>query len=331
MAGKLEKILFMSRKLLKDLRRKKTIYDLAEDVQSRELREYYFVMDEQKLRAGVSQNFHFDEQGIPMIPTYIDVEERKLVYYPISIGQFGLAIFHTWLKTKSEEDKRRFLKIADWFIANKESSEKLGDHWLTHVPKPEFRMMDPWPSAFAQSRGIAILLRAWQITGKSEYLQTADRALTIFNVSAGEKGVTTFTDVGPLYEEYPTHFLTGVLDGSIFALFGLYDYVRAVEDNKEAKRLFDDGCTALKKLLPRYDLGYWLRYNLCAEPFYPKLDPATIMYFRMIGTQLDLLTRMSGDPAFSEFAEKWRTYDKRRNILRMYLHKFQALRKLNRL
>ncbi|MEL6821932.1 MAG: D-glucuronyl C5-epimerase family protein, partial [Calditrichota bacterium] len=322
---------FMSRKLLKDLRRKKTIYDLAEDVQSRELREYYFVMDEQKLRAGVSQNFHFDEQGIPMIPTYIDVEERKLVYYPISIGQFGLAIFHTCLRTESEEDKQRFLKIADWFIANKESSERLGDYWLTHVPKPEFRMMDPWPSAFAQSRGISILLRAWQLTGKSDYLQTAEKALTIFSVAAGEKGVTTFTDVGPLYEEYPTHFLTGVLDGSIFALFGLYDYVRAVDENSEAERLFSEGCDALKKLLPRYDLGYWLRYNLCTESFYPKLDPATIMYFRMIGTQLDLLSRMSGDPAFAEFAEKWRKYDKRRNILRMYFHKFQALRKLNRL
>jgi len=331
MAGKLEKIRFMSRKLLKDLRRKKIIYDLADDVQSKELREYYFVMDEEKLRAGVSQNFHFDGQGIPMIPTYIDVEERKLVYYPISIGQFGLAIFHTCLKTTAAEDKQRFLKIADWFIDNRETDERLGEYWLTHVPKPEFRMMDAWPSAFTQSRAISILLRAWQMTGREEYLQSATAALKIYDVSAGEKGVTTFTDAGPLYEEYPTHFITGVLDGSIFALFGLYDYVRAVDENAKAKRLFDEGCEALKKLLPRYDLGYWLRYNLCEQPFYPKLDPATIMYFRMIGTQLDLLTRMSGDKAFSEFADKWRKYDKRRNILRMYVHKFQALRKLNRL
>ena len=43
-----------------------------------------------------------------------------------------------------------------------------------------------------------------------------------------------------------------------------------------AQRLFREGVEAVKNALPAYDLGYWIRYNLCKEEFYPKLDPATI-------------------------------------------------------
>ena len=322
----------MLKKLRKDLFRGKVIYDLAEEVHSSRLGEYYFVMDEEKLRAGVSQNFHFDEDGIPMIPTYIDVAERKLVYYPISIGQFGVAIFHTWLKTGLEKDRARFLQIADWFLDNREQSAQKGDVWITAVPKPEYRMMAPWPSAFAQSRAISILLRAWQLTGEQRYLDSATAALKIFAVPAGEGGVTTFSEFGPLYEEYPTDFITAVLDGGIFSLFGLYDYLRAVPgENNPARPLFEAGIAALKKALPAYDMGFSIRYNLSDQPFYPTSDPATIMYFRMIGTQLHLLSRMSGDPFFEGIADKWARYDRPWNILRMYWLKYRALKRLNRL
>lgn len=321
----------MLRKLYRDIRRKKRIYALAPDVQSAELREYYFVMDEEMLRSGYSQNFHFDEKGIPMIPTYIDVEERKLIYYPISIGQFGLAIFHTYLKTNSAEDRARFLQIADWFYDHRTSDERLGDHWLTDVPKPEYRIFDPWPSAFAQSRGISILLRGYQLTGEKKYRDTAARALKIFDISGADGGVTSFTEHGPMYEEYPAPFITAVLDGSFFSLFGLYDYVRAVEDNSQAKRLFETGIESLRGNLPRYDLNFWIKYNLCSEPFYPEVDPASIMYFRMINDQLRLLHRMSGEPFLLEIADKWQKYDRLSSIIRMYWLKYKALKKLNRL
>ncbi len=321
----------MFRRLRQDIFRKKTIYELAEDVHSPELRQYYFVMDEQQLRSGYSQNFHFDEQGIPLIPTYIDVAERRLIYYPISIGQFGLAIFHTYLKTRAASDRQRFLKIVDWFYDHRRTDERRGDYWLSDVPKPEYRVFDPWPSAFAQSRGISILLRGWQLTGEEKYLQTAANALKIFHIPAAEGGVTTFTDAGPLYEEYPAPFLTAVLDGAIFSLFGLFDFVRAVPEHREARALFDAGIAGLKGNLPRYDLGFWIRYNLCEQPFYPKIDPAHLLYFRLIMTQLDLLHRMTGQDFFRETAEKWRQYDHLPNILRMYWLKYRALKKLNRL
>ncbi len=319
----------MSRKFYKDIKRDRDIYQLSEDVHSEQLGEYYFLIDEQELLAGHSQNYSFDAEGIPVIPSYIDVEDDRLIYYPISIGQYGLAIFHTWLKTNAESDKQRFLNIVHWFYDNRQEDEK-GVYWLSDVPKPEYRMTEPWPSAFAQSRGLSILLRGWQITGEENYREAAEHALTIFDIPAADGGVTTFTKEGPFYEEYPTEFPTMVLDGFFFTLCGLYDAVRALNSQK-AKQLFDKGIDTIKQWLPRYDLGYWMRYNYCREEFYPDPDPATIGYLRLVITQLKMTARLTGDAEFIKWAEHFSQYDRLPNMLKMYTVKYRALKQLNRL
>ena len=319
----------MSRKLIKDINRDKDIYRLSDDLFSQELGEYYFLIDEQELLAGHSQNYFFDDDGIPVIPSYIDVDDDRMIYYPISIGQYGLAIYHTWLQTGDDADKSRFLKIVDWFYDNRVEDEK-GVYWLSDVAKPEYRIDKPWPSAFSQSRGLSILLRGRQMTGEEKYRQAADKALNIFDMAAIDGGVTTQTDFGPFYEEYPTVFPTMVLDGFFFSLCGLYDAFRALQSDK-ARELFEAGIESIKKWLPRYDLGYWMRYNYCREDFYPDPDPATIGYLRLVVTQLKLMHSITGDDELLRWAEHYACYDRLPNILKMYRVKYKALKKLNRL
>ncbi|MBN1481686.1 hypothetical protein EH223_04920 [candidate division KSB1 bacterium] len=319
----------MSRKLIKDVLRDKNIYDVTNDLFSEKLGEYYFLIDEHALLAGHSQDYRFDDKGIPVIPSYIDVDENRLIYYPISIGQYGLAIYHTWLETQSEYDKRRFINIVDWFYSHRIADEK-GIYWLTDVEKPEYRITAPWPSAFSQSRGLSILLRGWQITGDDRYRQAAEKALVIFDIAACDGGVTTFTDLGPFYEEYPTVFPTMVLDGFLFSLCGLYDAVRALKSSR-ARALFDAGIKSLLKWLPHYDLGYWMRYNYCREDFYPDPDPATIGYLRLVITQLTLFAQLTGETELSTWADYFKQYDRLPNILKMYKVKYKALKKMNRL
>jgi hypothetical protein len=328
---KIEKTIFMSKKLVKDIKRDKNIYRLSEDLHSDKLGEYYFLIDEQELLRGHSQDYHFDKKGIPIIPTYIDVEVRKLIYYPISIGQYGLAIYHTFLRTRSTKDCERFMNIVDWFFENRQTDAKLGDYWLTDVPKPEYEIFYPWPSAFSQSRAISILLRGYQLTEQQKYRDVACNALKIFKIRASEGGVTTFTEFGPFYEEYPASFPTMVLDGMFFSLCGIYDYIRTDKDNALAMELFNDGIRCLKQVLPKYEMGFWIRYNLCQAPFYPKVDPATIGYLRLVITQLKLFFQVTGEPVFESYIYKWQAYDRLFNILRMYRHKYQALKKMNRL
>ena len=191
----------MLRKLLRDFNTNRKI-EINMENQSETLGYYYIKFDEDI--AKLNRLIHsFDKNGVPLNTTYIDVEDTKLHYYPISIGQYGLAIFHSWLKTHSEEKRAHFLRIADWFMNNRTDHTELGCYWLTDVPKPEYHVYQPWKSAFAQSRGISMLLRAWQLTEDDAYLKVATQALIPFTKDITVGGVSVDREKGEtFYEEY---------------------------------------------------------------------------------------------------------------------------------
>lgn len=327
----------MFKKLGSDIFRKREFYGVSTELTSATLGFYYFSFEEDfsKLNKLLKE---FDEDGIPLNTTYIDVEAPRLHYYPISIGQYGLAVFHSYLKTRLSDKREHFLRIADWFVKNVVLDEKLGAFWLTDVPKPEYRVEKPWKSAFTQSRAISILLRAWRITGDPHYLELATKALRPFTYDISEGGVSANLLSGqPFFEEYVASEPTMVLDGHIFALFGLFDFVRSVTPDVDpsghelAKQIFQSGVDSLLRWLPEYDMGFWVRFNLCRMEHYPAVDPCTIGYLRLVAEQLKILTQLSGQAKFQQYAEKFTKYDRLMNILRMYGVKYKALRQLNRL
>ena len=327
---KIAKSLFMLRKLLRDF---KTETPLVHTNNSGRLEEYYFVFEHHPKRLNRLIK-GFDNQGVPLNGAYIDVENKQLHYYPISIGQYGLALYHSWLKTGEESTKAHFLRIADWFMQNAVTDPQLGAYWLTDVPKPEYDVYSPWKSAFSQSRGISILCRAWQMTGQDAYLTMAAQALTPFRFDIREGGVSVDREQGKcLYEEYVAQWPTRVLDGHSFCLMGLYDFVRVGrgEAQQLAQSLFNEGIEGLIQQLPLYDMGYWLRFNRCDKPGYPVNDPCTLGYLRLVVAQLKLMAQLSGRSELAAFAEKFSQYDRLPNIIRMYREKFKSLRKLNRL
>ena len=333
---KLHKKLFMLRKLITDLKQGSIPFKPNEDNKSEKLGYYYFRFEEDFKRLNRLIT-NLDQDGIPLNTTYIDVAAKKLHYYPISIGQFGLALFHSYLNTNSADKLAHFLRIADWFVKNAQHDNRLGAYWLTDVPKPEYRIEKPWKSAFAQSRAISILLRAWQLTGKENYFELAAKALIPFQYDIREGGVTANLYEGhPFYEEYVAAEPTMVLDGHIFSLWGLYDFVRATqrqptEASELARQLFQDGVESLIYWLPQFDLGYWVRFNLCKMAHYPSTDPCTAGYLRLVVEQLKILADITGEKEFSTLAAKFKDYNCIQNILRMYRAKYRTLKQLNRI
>jgi len=327
----------MLKKLWVDILRPREFYLIGKDLTSATLGYYYFVFEEDfgKLNKLLKT---FDPDGIPLNTTYIDVKTPGLHYYPISIGQYGLAVFHSYLQTSQSIKRDHFLRIADWFVKNVQTDNKPGAFWLTDVPKPEYRIEKPWKSAFTQSRALSILLRAWQLTGNERYLTLATDALRPFTYDITDGGVTAnLQDGQPFYEEYVANEPTMVLDGHIFSLFGLFDFVRSVtpqidpDAHNLAQTLFRNGTESLLSWLPEFDLGFWVRFNLCRMEHYPTVDPCTISYLRLVTEQLKILTQLTGQEEFSRYAGKFAEYDQPLNILRMYGVKYKALKQLNRL
>ena len=329
----LKRKIFMLKKLWGDLNKPAKSYELAEDISSDRLEYYYFLFKEDRISQGKDQPLinKFDENGIPINKTYIDVSEKDFVYFPISIGQMGLSVFHTYLDTKFDNDKNRFMKFVDWFYDHAEISEEFGARWMTDVPLPQYKNKGPWASAFSQARGINILLRGYQLTGDKKYADMAEKALIPFTISSQKGGVTSFTEWGSFYEEYTSSEPTMVLNGMIFAMCGLLDFVRVFPENELAQKLFKDGIDCLTKVLPEYDLGFWSRYNLCKAVWHPKIDPSTINYQRLHVTQLNLLYRITHNKLFKDYADKFHKQDNLINKIRMYMLKYKSLKKMGRL
>ena len=103
-------------RFFKDLLNNKK-FEISKSLQSQFLDEYYFLFYEKNMenQKGGQKSIIYDKDCIPLNPTYIDVRDKKYVYFPITIGQVGLAVFHTYLKTNSEKDKNRFLIFVEWF------------------------------------------------------------------------------------------------------------------------------------------------------------------------------------------------------------------------
>jgi len=332
--GKLKKALFMLQKMKQDFHRLRMAgYDLAQDMHSSNLVEYYFLFKEELVGAGKEQALikRFDEDGIPINKTYIDVTDKDYVYFPISIGQMGLSVWHTYLSSKRDEDAQRFLKFADWFLKHAEIDDRLGARWMTEVALPAYKNPGPWQSAFSQSRGISVLLRAYQLTGREEYRSMAEQALQPFTISVADGGVTSFTEWGPFYEEYTSEVPTLVLNGMIFALCGVQDYRRVFPDHPLASRLFDEAVDTLISIMPQFDLGYWSRYNICEADWYADIDPATILYQKLHITQMRMMHQLTGHMIFKKYEEIFTRQITTTNVVKMYKVKYKALKKIGRL
>lgn len=138
-------------------------------------------------------------------------------------------------------------------------------------------MPAPWYSAMAQGGALSLFARLWAVTGEPEWREAAERTLTSLSLGpeAGLPWVSFVDPSGHLWlEEYPRdprERSERVLNGSIFALYGLYDYLRLVPESAEASagraraaELFDGGATTVQYYaLSSFRAATWIsRYSL---------------------------------------------------------------------
>jgi heparosan-N-sulfate-glucuronate 5-epimerase len=267
-----------------------------------QLGEYYMLFAEKADYPG-----HHDSTGIPMLNYHGKI---GLQYNPIAIAQWGLGNYNLFCQCQSTSRKKKFLAASDWLRANLELNSPGSWVWNHHFDW-EYRssLQAPWCSALAQGQGISLLVRAYRETGAGAYLEAAERAFGSFLKSTGEGGVT-FTDArGNLwFEEYVVSPPTHILNGFIWAAWGVYDYFLATQSSA-ARELFAKAVRTLRENLDRYDLGFWSLYEqsgtllpMIASPFYHRLHVV----------QLRVMHRLTGEDTFARFAGKWEAYARSR-------------------
>lgn len=266
----------------------------------------------------------FDERGIPLFRH----GNSAMFYHPIVICQYALGIFERIYRDENDESdyRKKFIQLADWLLENTKYNG-VGLGWIINYDISDYNLKAPWMSAMAQGEAISVLTRAHLLTGKEEYLITAREALNLFEYSVSDGGVVNKFESYSIYEEYPSPTKTvAVLNGFIFSIFGLYDLVIYVGDERSTK-LFNIGIEALSKIIKYYDIGYWSQYYLFD---YPKNYPASYTYHVLCAEQLKALYHITEREIFLEYSEKWSGQSKKSiNKLRTLLTKILYAHKLS--
>lgn len=170
-----------------------------------------------------------------------------------------------------------------------------------------------WYSAMGQGQSISLLVRAYIVSKDQKYLDAAERALDIYEISSSEGGVLTkFAGVYDWYEEYPTKPSSYVLNGFIYSLIGLYDVkeVAVGKGAEKAKIIYDKGMISLKKMLLMFDSGSGTFYDLRHLTLGIAPNRARWDYHTVHINQLNQLSLIDSDPLFSATAKRWTEYMK---------------------
>lgn len=262
------------------------------------LGEYYMAFARKADYAGPS-----DGDGIPLLNYHGEI---GLQYNPIAIAQWGLGNFNLFRATDTSKAGRKFILASEWLHQHLEPNSH-GIHVWNHNFDWEYRhtLKAPWYSGLAQGQGISLLVRAHAETGDKKFLQAAHLAFRSFMASTACGGVTFKDDAGETwFEEYIVSPPTHILNGFIWAAWGVYDYFLAT-GCADAIKLFAAAVSTLRKNLDRYDLGFWSLYEqsgtrlpMIASPFYHKLHI----------TQLRVMYRITQEQFFADYADRWEKY-----------------------
>jgi heparosan-N-sulfate-glucuronate 5-epimerase len=259
---------------------------------------YYMTFAQKADYSGI-----YDANEIPMLD-YLGVIGPQ--YNPIAIAQYGLGNFNRYLMTAEAHRREKFLKVADWLVANLEVNPGGFRVWNHHFDF-EYRtpLRAPWYSGLAQGQGISLLVRAHKDTGESKYLDAAQAAFQCMRAEVDKGGVISTDANGNRWiEEYIVSPPTHILNGFLWALWGVYDLALLTNDPK-VWQVWQESLETLKKNLHSYDTGFWSLYEQSGTRMKMMASP---FYHRLHIVQLRVMAKLTGNAFFQQYADRWAGY-----------------------
>ncbi len=264
--------------------------------------ERYYI-DLNKCLGEDFSEYEFDENGIPLTRFFRNDHWK---HNPITVCQYGLHYFNKYFHDGNDADKNVFLAQAKWLIDNAKTGPDNSLIWPYLFNLPFYKISKPWISGMAQGEALSVLVRAHSMTGNEKFLNAVQKVWKIFRIEVEDGGVIAFFPDGkPVIEEYPKPGETiAVLNGFIFAMFGIYDFAVYTNDDA-AKNFFSEMIVSLKDNLFRYDSGYWSYYDLKS----PKRLTSQ-SYHRLHIEQLTQLFQITQDQQFKDCVNRFQNYQK---------------------
>lgn len=244
----------------------------------------------------------------------------------VKTTQWGLACFERHLAGEEGPWLRSAIAAGEHLVAIQRRDGPQEGGWVHAMPYPDTFATGPeWLSGLGQGQGASLLARLHVATGSSEFADAARRALLPLRRTASEGGVGADLGGGSFPQEYPTTPISHVLNGGIFAIWGMYDVGIALDDASAAGE-FTEYAATLAENIHRWDVGFWSRYDLV--PGRPR-NLASPWYHRLHIVQLDAMQLLAPHAALAAARARFERYSASPwNVTRATLEKvkFRALR-----
>jgi hypothetical protein len=150
--------------------------------------------------------------------------------------------------------------------------------WHHNYPVTECDCKPPWKSALSQGLILSLLVRTYHLTKKEEISELAERVAISMKTPVHEGGFLYINGNGDYwFQEYMGN-CGYVLNGFIFAMWGVYDYYLYSND-QVYKMIFDECINTLRNNLKYYDwrmgTAKWTVYDLKDK------NPVELEYHKM--------------------------------------------------
>ena len=246
-----------------------------------------------------------DWDGAPVDDAGVLLSGPSRAYHPIRIAQFALHRFDLWYATRNAAPRGDFLAQARW-LRDRQQDVGVTGLYRFDFPWEKYGAPTGWCSAMAQGEAISVLLRAHALDPSSGYGDAAERAAQPFFTEIRGGGVVWRAGSDLFLEEIANEHAPHVLNGCIFALWGIWELWQRTGD-RELARIVEACVDTLRRWLGRFDTGWWTRYSLLLSAG-DQPHIATLKYHQFHIAQMHVLARMFGQPKFEEAARRWSSY-----------------------
>jgi hypothetical protein len=165
----------------------------------------------------------------------------------------------------------------------------------------------PWYSAMAEGQALSAFTRLFEVTGDPAWKAAADATFATLDADpvVDQPFVSWVSATGDLwlelYPRWPVQNSERVLNGHIYAAFGLYDYAQLTGSTR-AKHLYDGALTTVTRYLlsqfrtPQWATLYSLRHRIPTTSYHQKV------VFQMLYLQYE-----TGRSTYTKWATTFRT------------------------
>jgi hypothetical protein len=240
----------------------------------------------------------FDSEGIPLINygyrRWAGMPDRPQ-YNATTISQWALFNFDQWVDHRTSQHRDTFLRMADWLREHQRSDGA----WPNDFPLPQYDRAPGWISAMYQGQAMSVLIRAHALTDASRYLEAAELAGQPLLRSWEEGGALSRDESGTWLEEVPEEEPSHILNGMIFAMYGLRDH-HLMTGAEWSRSLFDECVETLASNIHRYERDGVVFYEIKRE------TPVNDSHYMLLQIQqVRTLYDITGRTSFRDAADTW--------------------------